>query len=493
MKLKIGSTYQKAVTIVEKLKEGNASIFICGKSGVGKSTLSYDIIRGLLESGVRIVVIDHRHAVSLPTDLGPCVHHQDVSQKPLKLHLFGASDNPADAAASFADTITSVIALSNTQKQLLRSLLKEVLRASPAPNEVLEYLHQEIKSSHSRSAPGLENALAPIFAQKLFEDGDIEFSPGITLLDLSSFSLSTQHIVEEVLFAALLREATREDFSPTFLYLDELSNYTLRSSNALGRILCEGRKQGLYALLVAQSIRVFKSEQRILLQQCKYMMCFQPADEEVRMCARLISSSGGTKLTSMLKSLQVGEFMVSGPVYVGDSDTPTTKPLVVHTLILLILCPGLCITGIRCYNGPLAIPVPSDTEPILPPAQIDLLLPLDALDDCDDEEAAPSKPETVTENACPLLPDSPSEPSIEPLHLRDKSFAPQEQSQSQQLQLLRSAVFTSVPMNSYYGNYNCSWPPAQVQPATFSYPNMDFSSLIQQDDAQISFQALITP
>lgn len=28
MKLKIGSTYQKAVTIVEKLKEGNASIFL---------------------------------------------------------------------------------------------------------------------------------------------------------------------------------------------------------------------------------------------------------------------------------------------------------------------------------------------------------------------------------------------------------------------------------------------------------------------------------
>ena len=50
------------------------------------------------------------------------------------------------------------------------------------------------------------------------------------------------------------------------------------------------------------------------------MMCFQPADEEVRMCARLISSSGGTKLTSILKSLQVGEFMVSGPVYVGDSE-----------------------------------------------------------------------------------------------------------------------------------------------------------------------------
>ena len=84
-------------------------------------------------------------------------------------------------------------------------------------------------------------------------------------------------------------------------------------------------------MLVTQSIRNFKAEQRILLQQCKYTMYFQPADDEVRMCARFISSSGGTKLTSMLKSLQVGEFLVSGPVYVDDSDTPTTKPLVVHS------------------------------------------------------------------------------------------------------------------------------------------------------------------
>ena len=484
MKLKIGSTYQKAVTIIEKLKEGNASIFICGKSGVGKSTLSYDIIRGLLESGVRIVVIDHRHAVSLPADLEPYVHRQDVSQKPIKLHLFGTSANPADAAASFVDTVASVIRLSDGQKPLLISLLEKALRDSPASDEALERLHLEIQNSRSHAAPGLEKALTPLWGQKFFENGDFEIFSGITLLELDSFPPSTQHIVEEVVFAALLREATREDFPPTFLYLDELSNFPLHQTSALGKILNEGRKYGLYCLLVAQSICNFKAGQRILLQQCKYAMYFQPADDEIRMCARFISSSGGTKLTSILKSLQVGEFMVSGPVYVGDSDTPTTKPLVVHSKSPEDVVPA---------NGPLAIPKPSDAEPILPPAQIDLLLPLDALDDCDDEEAAPSKSETVTENACPLLPYSPSEPSIEPLHLRDESSAPQEQSQSQQMQLLRSAVFTPVPMNSYYGNYNCSWPPAQVQPATFSYPNMDFSSLIQQDDAQISFQALITP
>lgn len=329
MRLKIGSTYQKAVTIIEKLKEGNASIFICGKSGTGKTTLSSDIIiRNLLESGVRIVVIDHRHAVSLPADLEPYVHRQDVSQKPLKLHLFGTSANPADASASFVDTVASVIRLSDGQKPLLLSLLEKVLRDSPAPNEALERLHLEIQNSRSLAAPGLEKALTPLWGQKFFENGDFEIFSGITLLELDSFPPSTQHIVEEVVFAALLREATREDFPPTFLYLDELSNFPLHQTSALGKILNEGRKYGLYCLLVAQSICNFKAGQRILLQQCKYAMYFQPADDEIRMCARFISSSGGTKLTSMLKSLQVGEFLVSGPVYVGDSDTPTTKPLV---------------------------------------------------------------------------------------------------------------------------------------------------------------------
>ena len=375
MRLKIGSTYQKAVTIIEKLKEGNASIFICGKSGTGKTTRSSNIIRNLLEAGVRIVVIDHRHAVSLPADLEPYVHRQDVFQKPIKLHLFGTSANPADAAASFVDTVASVIGLSDGQKPLLLSLLEKVLRNSPASDEALERLHLEVQNSRSLAAPGLEKALTPLWGQKFFENGDFEIFSGITLLELGSFPPSTQHIVEEVVFAALLREATHEDFPPTFLYLDELSNFPLHQTSALGKILNEGRKYGLYCMLVTQSIRNFKAGQRILLQQCKYAMYFQPADDEIRMCARFISSSGGTKLTSMLKSLQVGEFLVSGPVYVGDSDTPTTKPLVVHSKPPEDVVPA---------SDALTIPMPSDTEPILPPAQIDFLPPLDELDGCDD-------------------------------------------------------------------------------------------------------------
>ena len=169
----------------------------------------------------------------------------------------------------------------------------------------MERLHLEVQNSRSLAAPGLEKALTPLWGQKFFENGDFEIFSGITLLELGSFPPSTQHIVEEVVFAALLREATHEDFPPTFLYLDELSNFPLHQTSALGKILNEGRKYGLYCLLVAQSIRNFKAEQRILLQQCKYAMYFQSADDEIRMCARLISSSGGTKLTSMLKSLQV--------------------------------------------------------------------------------------------------------------------------------------------------------------------------------------------
>ena len=485
MRLKIGSTYQKAVTIIEKLKEGNASIFICGKSGTGKTTLSSDIIiRNLLESGVRIVVIDHRHAVSLPADLEPYVHRQDVSQKPLKLHLFGTSANPADASASFVDTVASVIRLSDGQKPLLLSLLEKVLRDSPAPNEALERLHLEIQNSRSLAAPGLEKALTPLWGQKFFENGDFEIFSGITLLELDSFPPSTQHIVEEVVFAALLREATREDFPPTFLYLDELSNFPLHQTSALGKILNEGRKYGLYCLLVAQSICNFKAGQRILLQQCKYAMYFQPADDEVHMCARFISSPGGTKLTSMLKSLQVGEFLVSGPVYVGDSDTPTTKPLVVHSKPPEDVVPA--------SDAP-TIPMPSDTEPILPPAQIDFLPPLDELDgcdDCNDEDSTQNNEfEPVTEDVYPPLPSSSCELSSASISPSKEVSEPPKQDLLTPEQIIASIASSNRP-RSCYDYYSPAWPqtqPIDISCVEFDFSHADFSPLVRKDDKRFVF------
>ena len=491
MRLKIGSTYQKAVTIIEKLKEGNASIFILGKSGTGKTTLSSDtIIRDLLESGIRIIVIDHRHAVSLPADLEPYVHRQDVSQKPLKLHLFGTSGNPADAAASFVNTITSVITLSDTQKPLLLFLLEKVLRNEPAPNEAneaLELLHQEIQNSRSRAAPGLEKALTPLWGQKFFENGDFELFSGITFLELSSFSPPTQHIIEEVVFAALLRKAAHEDFPPTFLYLDELSNFPLHQTSALGKILNEGRKYGLYSLLVAQSIRAFKPDQRLLLQQCKYTMFFQPADEDIRMCTGLISSSGGTKLTSMLKNLQVGEFMVSGPVYVGDSDTPTTKPLVVHSKPPEDVVPA---------SDSLTLPEPSDTEPILPPAQIDFLPPLDDLDGCDEEEVTPSNEfEPSTEDVCPPLTSSSLELSPAPVPLSKEVSEPPKQDLPTSAQIIAS-IASSNQLRPYCDYYSPAW--LQTQPidnscVKFDFSRADFSSLIRKDDERFVFTPNIKP
>ena len=484
MRLKIGSTYQKAVTIIEKLKEGNASIFICGKSGTGKTTLSSNITRNLLEAGVRIVVIDHRHAVSLPADLEPYVHRQDVSQKPIKLHLFGTSANPADAAASFVDTVASVIRLSDGQKPLLISLLEKSLRDSPASDEALERLHLEVQNSRSLAAPGLEKALTPLWGQKFFENGDFEIFSGITLLELGSFPPSTQHIVEEVVFAALLREATHEDFPPTFLYLDELSNFPLHQTSALGKILNEGRKYGLYCLLVAQSIRNFKAEQRILLQQCKYAMYFQPADDEVRMCARFISSSGGIKLTSMLKSLQVGEFLVSGPVYVGDSDTPTTKPLVVHSKPPEDVVPA---------SDALTIPMPSDTEPILPPAQIDFLPPLDELDgcdDCNDEDSTQNNEfEPVTEDIYPPLPSSSYKLSSASISPSKEVSEPPKQDLPTSEQIIASIASSNRP-RSCYDYYSPAWP--QTQPidsscVEFDFSHADFSPLVRKDDKRFVF------
>ena len=348
----------------------------------------------------------------------------------------------------------------------------------------MERLHLEVQNSRSLAAPGLEKALTPLWGQKFFENGDFEIFSGITLLELGSFPPSTQHIVEEVVFAALLREATHEDFPPTFLYLDELSNFPLHQTSALGKILNEGRKYGLYCMLVTQSIRNFKAGQRILLQQCKYAMYFQPADDEVRMCARFISSSGGTKLTSMLKSLQVGEFLVSDPVYVGDSDTPTTKPLVVHSKPPENVVPA---------SDALTIPMPSDTEPILPPAQIDFLPPLDELDgcdDCNDEDSTQNNEfEPVTEDVHPPLPSSSCELSSASISPSKEVSEPPKQDLLTPEQIIASIASSNRP-RSYYDYYSPAWPQAQPIDSSgveFDFSHADFSLLVRKDDKRFVF------
>ena len=237
-------------------------------------------------------------------------------------------------------------------------------------------------------------------------------------------------------------------------------------------------------MLVTQSIRNFKAEQRILLQQCKYTMYFQPADDEVRMCARFISLSGGTKLTSMLKSLQVGEFLVSGPVYVGDSDTPTTKPLVVHSKPPEDVVPA---------SDALTIPMPSDTEPLLPPAQIDFLPPLDELDgcdDCNDEDSTQNNEfEPVTEDVCPPLLSLPREHPTTPVSHNEMISEPPKQNLPTAEQIIAS-IASSNQSRSCYNYYSPAWP--QTQPIDssgmeFDFSHADFSSLVRKDDKRFVF------
>ena len=237
-------------------------------------------------------------------------------------------------------------------------------------------------------------------------------------------------------------------------------------------------------MLVTQSIRNFKAGQRILLQQCKYAMYFQPADDEIRMCARFISSSGGTKLTSMLKSLQVGEFLVSGPVYVGDSDTPTTKPLVVHSKPPEDVVPA---------SDALTIPMPSDTEPILPPAQIDFLPPLDELDgcdDCNDEDSTQNNEfEPVTEDVYPPLPSSSCELSSASISPSKEVSEPPKQDLLTPEQIIASIASSNRP-RSCYDYYSPAWP--QTQPidsscVEFDFSHADFSLLVRKDDKRFVF------
>ena len=449
MIIKIGSSLTGAITIQGEIARDNLSTLILGVSGTGKTHAASQIAAELVRHGIKIIMLDHRHSVSLPTDLKAVSCCWNIAEKPLRFPLFPVSSAnktaPTEIASVFTDAIAQVIHLSPSQKSLLLQLSEEAACSSDGLDDFLQSLNQKIANSSSRSSPCLRNALAPLFDQTLFENGDLDLSSCLTLLDLSDLSQATQCIVTELFLSTLLRIASCGKLPPTFLYLDELSNYTLRPSNALGRILCEGRKYGLYCLLIAQSAHSFTPTQRTLLGQCQYKLFFRPAAEDARMCSDLYgpSDSGSkTKLTTMLKSLLIGEFYASGPIYCEGSIRTTSTPFIIHSQP-----PENEVS----LDNPLLPDFP-DSGPILPPAPIEFLPSAKQLSDYTLEEDCIKETEVQPVNEEQVF--------FSPSNLCDKLVSVSESLQSAPLvssasksSLLEKVISRSSMSNSFCDNY----------------------------------------
>lgn len=149
------------------------------------------------------------------------------------------------------------------------------------------------------------------------------------------------------------------------------------------------------------------------------------------------------------------------------SSTPTTKPLVVHSKPPEDVVPA---------SDALTIPMPSDTEPILPPAQVDflpLLDELDGCDDCNDEDSTQNNEfEPVTEDVYPPLPSLSCELSSASISPSKEVSEPPKQDLPTSEQIIAS-IASSNQSRSCYNYYSPAWP--QTQPIDSSGVEFDFS------------------
>ena len=119
--------------------------------------------------------------------------------------------------------------------------------------------------------------------------------------------------------------AARMLHAPFCIMIDEVQNLSAGPNSVLGQIISEGRKFGIGTILLSQTLKGFSPEERVCISQSRYQLVFRPPMAEIRSFAEMLSDSQHRAETlELLKSLDVGQCLLSGPVYIGDDPQPCT-------------------------------------------------------------------------------------------------------------------------------------------------------------------------
>ena len=116
---------------------------------------------------------------------------------------------------------------------------------------------------------------------------------------------------------------------PLPIVLDEIQNLDSRLDAPLAKILTEGRKFGLSAILATQTLSNLPQEARDRLFQATHKLFFKPAETELKEYASILANATHDKLDiwkDRLSKLNKGECYSLGPTLNMKTDSLEEKP-----------------------------------------------------------------------------------------------------------------------------------------------------------------------
>lgn len=311
----------------------NYSATVYGATGSGKTyAIDKQMISGA-EIGNTYLVLDCHNTMSpdmIPDDLKEEFEKKTVRfnayENSIPCHLMSPLDYPDgirervfDTAAFQTEVLSNIYRFGIKQEPVCRSAIKAVISRGTFSEEGYRAVGKALDDINTEVSMNVKEKIESLLDHNVFVEGDFPLEEGrINVFDLYRYDLHSQIIIAELLLHYVWRQRIAGLLPPLFIVIDEFQNIGMRKDGILSTILAEGRRFGINAILLTQSMRIhFTAAQVKLLMQPTYKFFFKPSEADLKEFADIIDPHAVTDSILALRDLECGECIVCGPKYMN--------------------------------------------------------------------------------------------------------------------------------------------------------------------------------
>ncbi|MFT4105520.1 MAG: ATP-binding protein [Lacrimispora sp.] len=313
----------------------NDHTLILGKSGAGKTVFAEKMLLQIIKEGGTIVAIDLHQAMN--TDKIPEEFREEFikNSHEVKAHDSGIpcplftpmrlSDQKYETFSETVLSVTNMLAqafqLQFKQKAALKAAVEYVCANDLYRERGIKALSEPLLSCNTDSAVSVAYKLEGVIEHNIFVDGSLFIQENkINMVRLSQFDTGTQVDVAEVILSYIWGRVSlgKIPFERLYICIDEFHVISLGNKSTIAQILSEGRKFNTNLILITQSLTMyFNGSQQKRLMQSGLQIYFRPPGNESRIIARLLEPDDVRSWEQILRGLQRGEFIGSGPLLIN--------------------------------------------------------------------------------------------------------------------------------------------------------------------------------
>lgn len=302
----------------------NKHVVITGKSGMGKTVSSNNIVADLVR--------EQKTVITLKLNKGPIIVEDsnvniiNPAKDGLNLPILASDYNEMEQIekVEYISGLTEALSGShNLGVRQIAALREAIIYSSEHREDVsddMKAIETALRAQDTAVALSVYDRLWDLFNIAVFRESDKSIEKGKNnVIDFSDFSMNLQASCCELFLRSLWIRVKKIGYrgEEVIIYIDEFQRLTLNRKSIIPSMLCEARQFGIFFLLVTQTFERFSSGLRSSLEQAAIHVFFKPADSEIKKLEELLLYSSSEKMKVRFRNLKRGQAIACGEFMVG--------------------------------------------------------------------------------------------------------------------------------------------------------------------------------